>query len=362
LYQVFSDSVATQNFYDFENRMTQHGTGSGLLLAYDGDGNRVSETIGGTTTKFLVDDHNPTGLPQVLDELVNGSVTRTYAYGYGRLSENQQIGGNWTPSFYGYDGHLNVRFLSNTTASITDSYDYDGFGMPIRTSGSTPNVFLYSGERYDSSVGLYDLRARYYNQATGRFWARDPVEGFSCTPLTFNPYIYDLDEPVDRIDPTGQEAAVETLTLRWKDILTTSGQLVLAAALACAAEEDATGFGSIFYNLLTGSKPLNLQQAGPCVLKPKPRRGKPCSPVPAGELGYRLDPSQNDPHFEKQAQKDIFGVHWHLFYCNQRPPEAGCRCNWEPEKWVGNQGATAVGALVYGVNIETTPCAGGGIE
>jgi len=91
-----------------------------------------------------VDDHNPTGLPQVLDEIVSGSVTRTYAYGLNRISENQLVGSTWTPSFYGDDGHENVRFLANTSSSVTDSYDYDAFGMPIRTSGTTPNNFLYS--------------------------------------------------------------------------------------------------------------------------------------------------------------------------------------------------------------------------
>lgn len=74
-----TSSAGITNTYDFENRMTGH---SAVSLVYEGDGNRVSETAGGTTTKFLVDDHNPTGLPQVLDEIVNGSVTRTYAYGY----------------------------------------------------------------------------------------------------------------------------------------------------------------------------------------------------------------------------------------------------------------------------------------
>ena len=196
--------------YDFENRMLTHGS---LSLVYDGDGNRVSETIGGTTTKFLMDTLNPTGEPQVLDELVNGSVTRTYAYGLQRISENQQVGGTWTPSFYGYDGHGNVRFLSNTTPSVTDSYDFDAFGMPIRTSGTTANIFLYSGERLDGSIGLYDLRARYYNQATGRFWARDPVPGVSCNPLTYNPYLYANDDPVDLVDPDGTQAMIEYLLL-----------------------------------------------------------------------------------------------------------------------------------------------------
>ena len=58
-------SAGIANTYDFENRMTGHGA---IAIVYDGDGNRVSESIGGTTTKYLVDSLNPTGLSQVLDE------------------------------------------------------------------------------------------------------------------------------------------------------------------------------------------------------------------------------------------------------------------------------------------------------
>ncbi len=186
--------------------MTAHGS---VTIVYDGDGNRVSETAGGVTTKYLVDDRNSTGLPQVLDEKVSGSVTRTYAYGLMRISENQLVSGTWKPSFYGYDGHGNVRLLANTAGTVTDTYQYDAFGMPIASSGTTTNNFRYSGERLDSSIGLYDLRARYYNQATGRFWARDPVEGEKCCGLSWNPYIYTRDNPVNQIDPTGREVFEE---------------------------------------------------------------------------------------------------------------------------------------------------------
>ncbi len=79
--------------YDFETHLIQHGSATSV---YDGDGNRVAETVGGTTTKYLVDALNPTGQTQVVDELVNGAVTRTYTYGLQRISENQLIGGNWT--------------------------------------------------------------------------------------------------------------------------------------------------------------------------------------------------------------------------------------------------------------------------
>ncbi|HZW96318.1 MAG TPA: hypothetical protein VFF64_25455 [Candidatus Eremiobacteraceae bacterium] len=52
--------------YDFENRMLTHGS---VSMVYDDDGNRVSETVGGVTTKYLIDALNPTGYSQVLDEL-----------------------------------------------------------------------------------------------------------------------------------------------------------------------------------------------------------------------------------------------------------------------------------------------------
>ncbi|PYT54254.1 MAG: hypothetical protein DMG87_04590 [Acidobacteria bacterium] len=67
--------------------------------------------------RYLVDTLNPTKLPQVLDKVVNGSVSRTCAYGLQRISENQLVGSTWTPSFYGYDGHGNVRFLENTAGT-----------------------------------------------------------------------------------------------------------------------------------------------------------------------------------------------------------------------------------------------------
>ncbi len=182
--------------------MLTHGA---VNMIYDGDGNRVSEAIGGTTTKYLVDSLNPTGLPQVIDETVSGAVTRTYAYGLQRISENQKISSTWTPSFYGYDGHGSVRFLTGSAGTTTDSYWYDAFGMPITTSGTTPNNYLYSGEQYDSALGMYYLRARYYSPPTGRFWVMDPYSGRIHRPVTLHKYTYTQNNPINATDPTGRE-------------------------------------------------------------------------------------------------------------------------------------------------------------
>jgi hypothetical protein len=66
--------------------------------------------MGFRVTRYLVeDDVNPTGYPQVFDELNGSTVTRTYTYGLQRIDEEQIISGAWTPSFYRYDGFGNVR-------------------------------------------------------------------------------------------------------------------------------------------------------------------------------------------------------------------------------------------------------------
>ena len=112
--------------WDFEDKLLMWGA---VINVYDGDGNRVSETAGSTTTKYLIDTLNPTGYSQVLDELVSGAVTKTYTYGLQRISENQLSGSTWTPTFYGYDGHGNVRFTTNTAGTVGKTYQFDAFGI-----------------------------------------------------------------------------------------------------------------------------------------------------------------------------------------------------------------------------------------
>ena len=197
--------------YDSENHMTSAtGNGKVVTMVYDAFGNRVSKTVNGVTTQYLVEDNvNPTGLPQVVEELVNGTVTRQYMYGLQRISENQLIANVWTPSFYGYDGGGSVRQLTNSVGVVTDTYEYDAFGNSFTKSGTTPNNYLYRGEQFDADLGLYYLRARYYNPQTGRFLSRDPEDGNPTDPKSLHKYLYAGGDPVNMIDPMGREAEIE---------------------------------------------------------------------------------------------------------------------------------------------------------
>lgn len=105
-----------------------------------------------------------------------------------------------------------VRQLTNTAGTFTDTYNYDAFGNKLNTTGSTPNEFLYRGEQYDSDLGLYYLRARYYNPLTGRFMSRDPLDRQPIDPRAhrlvdpkeLHKYLYADGDPVNGVDPTGK--------------------------------------------------------------------------------------------------------------------------------------------------------------
>jgi RHS repeat-associated protein len=140
-----------------------------------------------------------------MEELVNGAVARSYTYGLDRISENQLVSGAWTASFYGVDGGGSVRQLANSSGTPTDTYEYDAFGNLVDKTGPsqntyTPNNYLYRGEQYDPDLGLYYLRARYYNPVTGRFLSADPLASEGQRR-----YQYAGADPVNGVDPTGMD-------------------------------------------------------------------------------------------------------------------------------------------------------------
>jgi RHS repeat-associated protein len=97
----------------------------------------------------------------------------------------------------------------DAAGAVTDTYEYDAFGNKINSTGTTPNNYLYRGEQYDPDLGLYYLRARYYNPATGRFLSRDPNVGKPADPQSLHKYLYAGGDPIDRIDPRGRDAILQ---------------------------------------------------------------------------------------------------------------------------------------------------------
>jgi len=195
--------------YDALNHLTNVNNGQ-ITLAYDGDGNRVKKTVSSTgTTYYLVDDRNPSGYAQVVEEwtAISGAtnLSRVYNYGLSLISQRQMPGG--TVSYYGTDGHGSTRFPANTDGAITDTYTYDAYGVLIAYTGSTPNDYLYAGQQWDSDLGFYYNRARYLNPNTGRFWTMDAYEGDNEEPLSLHKYLCCQGNPINMTDQSGFAAS-----------------------------------------------------------------------------------------------------------------------------------------------------------
>jgi RHS repeat-associated protein len=80
-------------------------------------------------------------------------------------------------------------------------FSYAAWGADCRRP--TGDGLYYSGEMFDPTLKMYNLRARYYNPANGRFNATDPYSGSSYDPQSLHKYLYCHADPVNMVDPLG---------------------------------------------------------------------------------------------------------------------------------------------------------------
>ena len=166
---------------------------------YDYQGNRIQTTANGTDiTKYLVDTNGE--LSQVIAEFdKNNNELSYYTLGQELISieKDSKI------YYYCYDGHGNVRLLTDKNGVVTDTYVYDAFGNVTKKTGSTDNNYLYCAQQYSTNTGLYYLRARYMNTETGTFISSDTYEGDESSPVTLHKYLYANANPVTYNDLSG---------------------------------------------------------------------------------------------------------------------------------------------------------------
>ena len=197
-----TNSANTLYQYDVMNHLTNAG---GIVMTYDGDGNRVSKTVAGTTTYYLVDAVNPSGYAQVLEEWTNNGTTglsKVYNYGLDLISQRLP---NTSTNYFIYDGHGSTRMLTDIGGNVVNIIAYDAYGNLIASNGVLQAAYLYSGQQYDFDLGLYYNRSRLLNPNTGRFWTADTTDGNNEDPLSLHKYLYAQDDPVDGEDPSGND-------------------------------------------------------------------------------------------------------------------------------------------------------------
>jgi RHS repeat-associated protein len=159
---------------------------------------RVGKRVNGA----LVQGFLYQGQLQVVGELSStGALVSRFVY-----AERENV-----PS-YMVKGGVNYRIVSDhlgsvravvnaSNGTIVQRLEYDAWGKVISDTSPGFQPFGYAGGLYDRDTGLVRFGARDYDPETGRWTTQDPIrfEG------GLNLYGYVVQDPINKIDPNGEE-------------------------------------------------------------------------------------------------------------------------------------------------------------
>jgi RHS repeat-associated protein len=118
------------------------------------------------------------------------------------------------PIWYLTDKLGSVRENVDGSGNVLDSITYDTYGNILaETHPTSGDRFKYTSREWDSEIGQYFYRARYYSAGDGRFESEDP-SAFSSGDTDLYRYVHN--DPTILSDPTGLEQIPDTVTMEPK--------------------------------------------------------------------------------------------------------------------------------------------------
>lgn len=97
---------------------------------------------------------------------------------------------------------------ANASGTITARFDYSPYGTSVASMGAPANGPGYTGHVNDPETGLVYMQARYYDPVTAHFLSVDPKAPAPGNTFNFNRYNYANNNPVNNIDPTGENSVI----------------------------------------------------------------------------------------------------------------------------------------------------------
>ena len=205
--------------------------GLNVSYVYNDEGLRTQKTVNGVITEYYWNGS------QLL-----GQKTGTSPLHFLYDERGLLVGFNDGTKTYLYTRNLQGEIISVTdtyTGTTVANYVYDSWGNVLTATGvmADVNPIRYKGYYYDSEIGLYYLQTRYYDSQVGRFINADSFVSTGQDLTGFNMYAYCGNNPVSRVDESGQG------WLHW--LVTAAVVVVAAAAVVVTAGGAAAGIAAV---------------------------------------------------------------------------------------------------------------------
>ena len=223
-----NDAIATMaynNSFEFKN-----GANATTEYMYDANGNLTKDL-----NKNITDiQYNFLNLPDMVTFSDGSTISYLYSADGVKLRTIHKIGSTTTTTYYcnnvvyengvqklllteeGYislnnnkyhyylkDHQGNNRIVINQNGNVEETNHYYPFGG-VFASSQNVQPYKYNGKELDTKKGLnlYDYGARQYDAAIGRFTTMDPM---TEKYYEWSPYTYCKNNPINRIDPDGND-------------------------------------------------------------------------------------------------------------------------------------------------------------
>ena len=199
---LIDDGILTFQ-WDYRNRLhTVTRKADGALIAvysYDALNRRIRKVVTNSgalngTTDFFYDNW------RVLEER-NGTDALVQQYVFGMYldeplvldrnleGDSSAIGAGDQRLFYHQNTLYSIFALTDMSATVVESYQYDAYGTPSGPSAAS-NPYMFTGQRLDPETGVYYYKSRYFSVLLGRFLSRDPIGVWGDPTNLGNAYAY----------------------------------------------------------------------------------------------------------------------------------------------------------------------------
>ena len=207
-----STGEVTAYSWDRGRRLERIEKGTSITeYTYNADGIRIGKSVPGGTLRYLTDG------TRLVSQIGTGvGKTLDFYYNAGGEAIGFRYGG--ADYYYGRNVQGDVIELYQNGALIA-TYEYDAWGKLVSvknasgaeiadtlesTHAAAVNPIRYRGYYYDHETGYYYLNSRYYDPEIGRWLNADSYVSTGQGVLGNNMFAYCGNNPVNRIDPTGQ--------------------------------------------------------------------------------------------------------------------------------------------------------------